>query len=36
VKTQLQTDLQKGKYEQLRVGLDKKLRGTAKVEIVQG
>ncbi len=36
VKTQLQIDLQKEKYEELRVGLDKKLRGTAKVEIVQG
>ena len=36
VKAQLQVDLQKQKYEQLRVGLDKKLRSTAKVEIVQG
>jgi parvulin-like peptidyl-prolyl isomerase len=36
VKAQLQTDLQKTKYEQLRVGLDKKLRSNAKVEIVQG
>ncbi|HTV65574.1 MAG TPA: peptidyl-prolyl cis-trans isomerase [Bryocella sp.] len=36
VKAQLQTDLQKAKYEQLRVSLDKKLRSNAKVEIVQG
>jgi PPIC-type PPIASE domain/SurA-like N-terminal domain len=36
VKTQLQTDLQKQKYEQLRAGLDQKLRSNAKVEVLQG
>jgi len=36
VKTQLQTDLQKQKYEQLRAGLDQKLRSSAKVEVLQG
>ena len=36
VKAKLQTDLQKQKYEQLRVGLDKKLRSNAKVEVIQG
>lgn len=36
VKAQLQAELQKQKYEQLRVGLDKKLRSTAKVEMMQG
>jgi len=30
----LRTELQKAKYEQLRVGLDKKLRANAKVEIL--
>lgn len=36
VKVQLQTDLQKQKYEQLRAGLDQKLRSSAKVEVLQG
>lgn len=34
VKTQLGTDLQKNKYEQLRVALGNKLRATAKIEIL--
>ena len=34
VKGTLQTELQKSKYEQLRSGLDKKLRASAKVEIL--
>lgn len=34
VEVKLQEDLQKQKYEQLRSNLDKKLRSTAKVEIV--
>ena len=34
VKTELRSQLQKTKYEQLRAGLDKKLRADAKVEIL--
>jgi len=34
VKTNLRTELQKNKYESLRVGLDKTLRAKAKVEIL--
>jgi peptidyl-prolyl cis-trans isomerase SurA len=34
VKSGLRTDLQKGKYEQLRVALDKRLRSNAKVEVL--
>lgn len=34
VKTELRTELQKAKYEQLRVALDKKLRTNARVEIL--
>lgn len=34
VKQQLRTDLQKKKYDQLRAGLDKRLRKTAKVEVL--
>lgn len=34
VKSGLRTDLQKSKYEQLRVGLDKHLRASAKVELL--
>ena len=34
VKAKLQTDMQKAKYEQLRVALDKRLRSSAKVEIL--
>ncbi len=34
VKTELRTELQKAKYEQLRASLDKRLRATAKVELL--
>ena len=34
VKAKLRTDMQKAKYEQLRVALDKRLRANAKVEIL--
>jgi parvulin-like peptidyl-prolyl isomerase len=34
VKATLRADMQKAKYEKLRTGLDKKLRGNAKVEIL--
>jgi parvulin-like peptidyl-prolyl isomerase len=34
VKSELRTDLQKSKYEQLRVALDKHLRANAKVELL--
>jgi parvulin-like peptidyl-prolyl isomerase len=34
VKAGLRTDLQKSKYEQLRVALDKRLRSSAKVEVL--
>jgi parvulin-like peptidyl-prolyl isomerase len=34
VKSGLRTDLQKNKYEQLRAGLDKRLRASAKVEVL--
>lgn len=34
VKSGLRTDLQKSKYEQLRVALDKRLRAAAKVEVL--
>lgn len=34
VKTELRTELKKNKYEQLRGGLDKRLRATAKVEVL--
>ena len=34
VKSGLRTDLQKSKYEQLRVALDKRLRASAKVEVL--
>jgi parvulin-like peptidyl-prolyl isomerase len=34
VKSGLRTELQKNKYEQLRAGLDKRLRSTAKVEVL--
>jgi len=34
VKDKLRTDMQKAKYEQLRVALDKRLRASAKVEIL--
>ncbi len=34
VKSGLRTDLQKNKYEQLRVALDKRLRANAKVEVL--
>ena len=34
VKSGLRTELQKSKYEQLRVGLDKRLRANAKVELL--
>jgi len=34
VKDKLRTDMQKAKYEQLRVALDKRLRANAKVEIL--
>lgn len=34
VKGELRTELQKSKYEQLRVGLDKRLRTNAKVELL--
>jgi parvulin-like peptidyl-prolyl isomerase len=34
VKSGLRTDLQKSKYEQLRVALDKRLRSNAKVEVL--
>jgi parvulin-like peptidyl-prolyl isomerase len=34
VKGELRTNLQKSKYEQLRVGLDKRLRANAKVEVL--
>ncbi len=34
VKTSLRADMQKTKYERLRVGLDKKLRANARVEIL--
>ena len=34
VKAKLRTDMQKAKYEQLRVALDKRLRASAKVEIL--
>jgi peptidyl-prolyl cis-trans isomerase SurA len=34
VKATLRTDVQKAKYERLRVGLDKKLRANAKVEVL--
>ena len=34
VKSKLRSDLQKTKYEQLRVGLDKQLRAKAKVEVL--
>ncbi|MGB7844535.1 MAG: peptidylprolyl isomerase, partial [Candidatus Acidiferrum sp.] len=34
VKASLRTELQKSKYEQLRAGLDKRLRANAKVEVL--
>jgi parvulin-like peptidyl-prolyl isomerase len=34
VKNQLRTELQKEKYEKLREALDKRLRATAKVELL--
>ena len=34
VKASLRSDMQKAKYERLRVGLDKKLRANAKIEIL--
>jgi hypothetical protein len=34
VKSGLRTELQKGKYEKLRAGLDKRLRANAKVEVL--